>query len=99
MKRQQAPYGTPFKLRKTQPLRDKKGCVKHEMFAKLRTDKYLKAKGSNNDAVVVFIRRVQMIACVHQFSLDEVAINLQPIKYDKKTVGRHNAWLQKDYLR
>lgn len=37
IKRQQAPDGTPFKPRKPQPIRGKKGRVKREMFAKLRT--------------------------------------------------------------
>lgn len=38
-KRQQAPDGTPFKLRKTQSVRSKKGRIKREMFARLRTPK------------------------------------------------------------
>jgi len=32
IKRQQAPDGTPFKPRKEQPIRGKKGRVKREMF-------------------------------------------------------------------
>ncbi|WP_312203815.1 phage virion morphogenesis protein, partial [Mixta calida] len=45
IKRQQAPDGTPFAPRRAQPVREKKGRVKHEMFKKLRTAKYMKAKG------------------------------------------------------
>jgi len=33
IKRQQAPDGTPFKPRKAQPIRSKKGRVRREMFA------------------------------------------------------------------
>ena len=39
------------------------------MFSKLRTAKYMKAKGSNNDAVVEFTGRVKRMAEVHQYGL------------------------------
>ena len=42
IQRQQAPDGTSFKPRKTQPVRSKKGRIKREKFAKLRTAKYMK---------------------------------------------------------
>ena len=42
IKRQQAPDGTSFKPRKTQPVRSKKGRIKREMFGKLRTAKYMR---------------------------------------------------------
>lgn len=44
IKRQQAPSGTPYAARKRQPIRSKKGRVKREMFAKLRTHRYMKPK-------------------------------------------------------
>lgn len=69
IKRQQAPDGTPFKPRKTQPVRRKKGRVKREMFAKLRTAKYMKARADSDAAVVEFSDRVQHMARVHHYGL------------------------------
>lgn len=69
IKRQQAPDGTPFAPRRAQPVRNKKGRVKHEMFKKLRTAKYMKAKGSADDAVVEFTGKVQRMARVHHYGL------------------------------
>jgi phage virion morphogenesis protein len=69
IKRQQAPDGTPFKPRKTQPVRSKKGRIKREMFAKLRTAKYMKTQASPNEAVIEFAGNVQRMARVHHFGL------------------------------
>lgn len=82
IKRQQAPEGTPFKPRKAQPLRNKKGRVKREMFAKLRTSKYLKATGSKDDALVEFTGRVQRMARVHHYGLkDKPAPGEKDVQY------------------
>jgi len=69
IKRQQAPDGTPFKARKTQPVRSKKGRIKREMFAKLRTAKYMKTQASPNEAVIEFGGNVQRMARVHHYGL------------------------------
>jgi len=69
IKRQQAPDGTPYAARKRQPVKGKKGRVKREMFTKLRTNRYMKAKGTNDAAVVEFTGRVQRMARVHQEGL------------------------------
>jgi phage virion morphogenesis protein len=69
IKRQQAPDGTPYAARKLQPVKGKKGRVKREMFTKLRTNRYMKAKGTNDAAVVEFTGRVQRMARVHQEGL------------------------------
>ena len=69
IKRQQAPDGTPFKPRKTQPVRSKKGRIKREMFAKLRTAKYMKTQASPNEAVIEFAGNVQRMARVHHYGL------------------------------
>ena len=71
IKRQQAPDGTPYVARKRQPVKGKKGRVKREMFTKLRTNRYMKAKGSNEAAVVEFAGRVQRMAQVHQEGLGD----------------------------
>lgn len=69
IKRQQAPDGTPFKPRKTQPVRSKKGRIKREMFAKLRTAKYMKMQASPNESVIEFAGNVQRMARVHHYGL------------------------------
>ncbi len=69
IKRQQAPNGTPFKPRKAQPVRGKKGRIKREMFAKLRTAKYMKAQATADEAVIAFTGRVQRMARVHHYGL------------------------------
>lgn len=73
IKRQQAPDGTPFAPRRAQPVRGKKGRVKREMFAKLRTAKYMKAKSSADEAVVEFTGNVQRLARVHHYGLRDRA--------------------------
>lgn len=62
------PDGSSFAPRKPQ-LRQQKGKIRRQMFAKLRTAKYLKAKGSTEAAVVSFTTEVSRIARVHQFGL------------------------------
>lgn len=79
IKRQQAPDGTPYAARKRQPVRSKKGRVKRQMFAKLRTHRYMKAKGSADEALVEFAGRVQRIARVHQEGLRD-----RPSKYSRE---------------
>lgn len=69
IKRQQAPDGTPYAARKRQPVKGKNGRVKREMFTKLRTNRYMKAKGTDNAAAVEFVGRVQRMARVHQEGL------------------------------
>lgn len=71
IKSQKAPDGSPFAPRKRQPVRAKKGRIKREMFAKLRTNRYMKATGNDSAAVVEFTGKVQRIARVHQFGLKD----------------------------
>lgn len=85
IKRQQAPDGTPFKARKTQSVRSKKGRVKREMFAKLRTAKYMKTQASPNEAVIEFAGNVQRMARVHHYGLrDRPSRNGKEVKYDSR---------------
>lgn len=85
IKQQKAPDGTPYAKRKRQPVRGKKGRVKREMFAKLRTARYLKTKGSSEGAVVEFAGRVQRIARVHQEGLrDKPNCHSKPVWYDSR---------------
>lgn len=99
IKRQQAPDGTPYAARKRQPVKGKKGRVKREMFVRLRTNRYMKAKGLNEAAVVEFVGRVQRMARVHQEGLRDkpnrysegVQYDARPLlgcsKYDEKLVS------------
>lgn len=85
IKRQQAPDGTPFKPRKTQPIRSKKGRVKREMFAKLRTAKYMKAQATSDEAVIEFTGRVQRMARIHHYGLrDRPSRNGKEVQYESR---------------
>lgn len=85
IKRQQAPDVTPFKPRKAQPIRSKKGRVKREMFAKLRTAKYMKTQATSNEAVVEFTGRVQRMARVHHYGLNDRSSKLgREVRYESR---------------
>lgn len=85
IKRQQAPDGTPFAPRKSPSIRKKKGRVKREMFAKLRTAKYMKAKGTSDDATVEFIGKAQRLAKVHHYGLrDRPALKGKDVQYESR---------------
>jgi phage virion morphogenesis protein len=89
IKQQQAPDGTPYAARKRQPVRSKKGRIKREMFAKLRTNRFMKAKGSDSAAVVEFTGKVKRIARVHQLGLkDKPGRNSAAVEYPvRKLLG------------
>ncbi|ELV3422712.1 phage virion morphogenesis protein [Enterobacter hormaechei] len=85
IKQQKAPDGSPYQARKRQPLRAKKDRIKRAMFQKLRTNRYMKASGRENGAVVEFIGNVQRIARVHQYGLkDRPNPNVRPVQYDER---------------
>lgn len=85
IKRQQAPDGTPFKPRKAQPIRSKKGRVKREMFARLRTVKYMKTRATSDEAVVEFTGKVQRMVRVHHYGLrDRPFRNCKEVRYEAR---------------
>lgn len=85
IKQQKAPDGTPYQVRKRQPLRAKKGRVKQAMFQKLRTSRYMKASGRNDTAVVEFTGKVQRIARIHQLGLkDRPNPHAQDVQYPER---------------
>ncbi|EMW6688360.1 phage virion morphogenesis protein [Enterobacter hormaechei] len=85
IKMQKAPDGTPYAARKRQPARAKKGRVKREMFVKLRTNRFMKATGRDDAAVVEFAGKVQRMAKVHQFGLkDRPNPHSEDIQYPKR---------------
>lgn len=84
IKRQQSPDGTPYVPRKT-ALRSKKRLRNQAMFTKLRTARYMKAKGNSDAAVVEFVGRVQRMAKVHHYGLrDRPSAHSQAVKYDER---------------
>ncbi|CAI1628592.1 phage virion morphogenesis protein [Serratia entomophila] len=84
IKRQQAPDGTPYAPRKT-ALRGKKRLREWAMFSKLRTARYMKAKGTGEAAVVEFVGRVQRMANVHHYGLrDRPTPHSEAVKYEAR---------------
>lgn len=71
IKAQRAPDGSPYEARRPQAIRGKKGRVKREMFAKLRTSRYMKVVADESAAAVEFTGKVQRIARVHQYGLKD----------------------------
>lgn len=67
---QRNPDGMAYEPRRV-TARTKQGRIRRQMFAKLRTTKYLKAVASQDAASVEFESRVQRIACVHHYGLRE----------------------------
>lgn len=85
IKQQKAPDGSPYQARKRQPLRAKNGRIKRAMFQKLRTNRYMKASGRENGAVVEFTGNVQRIARVHQYGLkDRPNVHAQDVQYAER---------------
>lgn len=93
IKSQKSPDGTPYAPRKRQPIKAKKSRIKREMFTKLRTNRFMKAKGDDNAAVVEFTRRVQRIARVHHYGLrDKPGRNSTAVEYpERKLLGFNNS--------
>ena len=85
IKQQKAPDGTPYASRKPQPASGKRGRVKRQMFAKLRTNRFMKAQGSSDAAVVEFVGRVQRMARIHQEGLSDKPNRFsREVKYDAR---------------
>ncbi|HEI3290872.1 TPA: phage virion morphogenesis protein [Escherichia coli] len=78
---QRNPDGTAFEARRV-TARSKKGRIKRQMFAKLRTTKYLKTAATADSASVQFDGKVQRIARVHHYGLrDRVRRNGPVARY------------------
>nr|DAI15343.1 MAG TPA: virion morphogenesis protein [Caudoviricetes sp.] len=67
---QRNPDGSSYEPRRV-TARSKKGCIKRQMFTKLRTTKYLKTAASADSASVQFEGRVQRIARIHHYGLSD----------------------------
>jgi phage virion morphogenesis protein len=86
---QRNPDGSRYAPRKQRNLRGKQGRVKRkaEMFQKLRTVRFLKVQGSNNEMTLGFTGRVARIARVHQYGLkDRVEKNAIFVNYYQREI-------------
>ncbi|WP_273809884.1 MULTISPECIES: phage virion morphogenesis protein [unclassified Pseudomonas] len=81
------PDGSPFEARKPRDLRGKKGRIKRRMFEKLKMARYIKAKGTPQQAVIGFAGRVSRIARVHQYGLKDRAERGAPeVRYSQRRI-------------
>lgn len=81
---QRNPDGSGYEPRKV-TARTKKGRIKRQMFAKLRTAKYLKTAASTDSASVQFDSKVQRIARVHHYGLrDRVSRKGLEVRYAER---------------
>ncbi len=88
---QRNPDGTGYEPRRV-TARTKKGRIKRQMFAKLRTTKYLKTSASAESASVQFDWQVQKIARVHHYGLrDRVSRRGPEVRYaERRLLGFDN---------
>ncbi|MDU3926026.1 MAG: phage virion morphogenesis protein [Enterobacter asburiae] len=88
---QRNPDGTAFEARRM-TARSKKGRIKRQMFAKLRTTKYLKTAATADSASVQFEGKVQRIARVHHYGLRERVSRRGPeVRYaERRLLGINN---------
>ncbi len=55
------------------------------MFVKLRTNRYMKAIGRDDAALVEFTGKIQRMAKVHQYGLkDRPNVHAQEVQYDER---------------
>ncbi|MDN8597877.1 phage virion morphogenesis protein [Citrobacter sp. S2-9] len=81
---QRNPDGSGYEPRRV-TARSKKGRIKRQMFAKLRTTKYLKTAASADSASVEFAGQVQRIARVHHYGLrDRVSRKGPEVRYAER---------------
>ncbi|MCY1411476.1 phage virion morphogenesis protein [compost metagenome] len=95
---QKNPDGTAYVPRKPRQLRGKVGRIKRraDMFRKLRTARYLKAKGDAQAITLSFAGRISRIARVHQYGLkDRPAPGAPDTRYpERKLFGFTDADLE-----
>ena len=67
------------------PIRGKKSRVKREMFAKLSTAKYMKARATSDEAIVEFAGKVQRMVRVHHYGLrDRPSRKSKDVRYEAR---------------
>ncbi|VAM17059.1 bacteriophage tail completion protein [Enterobacter hormaechei] len=91
---QRNPDGSGYEPRRV-TARSKKGRIKRQMFAKLRTTKYLKTAATANSASVLFDGKVQHIARVHHYGLrDRVRRNGPEVRYPARRLLGKNGYIE-----
>lgn len=81
---QRNPDGSSYEPRRV-TARSKKGRIKRQMFAKLRTTKYLRTAASSDSVSVQFEGKVQRIARVHHYGLrDRVSRKGPEVRYAER---------------
>lgn len=86
---QRNPDGSAYEPRKKRELRGKQGRIRRKikMFQKLRTVRYLRAKGDAQAITVSFAGRVAHIARVHQYGLRDRAEPAAPeVQYARRSL-------------
>ncbi|EOI1394957.1 TPA: phage virion morphogenesis protein [Citrobacter freundii] len=88
---QRNPDGSGFEPRRV-TARSKKGRIKRQMFARLRTTKYLKTVATADSASVQFEGKVQRITRVHHYGLrDRVSRNGPKVQYPERRLLGYNS--------
>ncbi len=98
---QRNPDGSAYAPRKQRTLRGKVGRIKRQakMFTKLRTARYIQARGNASEASVSFAGRITRIARVHQYGLrDRAEKNAPDVQYPKRELLGLNA-AEKAFIR
>lgn len=91
---QRNPDGSSYEPRRV-TARSKKGRIKRQMFAKLRTTKYLKTAASADSASVQFEGKVQRIARVHHYGLrDRVSRKGPEVRYAERRLLGMNEYAE-----
>lgn len=87
---QKNPDGTPYAPRKPrQELRAKAGRIKRkrQMFAKLRTARYLRLQSDASTIAIGFAGRVSRLARIHQYGLrDKPGRNSPDVQYARREI-------------
>lgn len=93
---QRNPDGSGYEPRRV-TARTKKGRIKRQMFAKLRTAKYLKTAFTADSSSVEFTGQVQRIALVHHYGLrDRVSHRGAVVRYAERQLLGTNDHVERD---
>ena len=93
---QRNPDGSGYEPRRV-TARTKKGRIKRQMFAKLRTAKYLKTAFTADSSSVEFTGQVQRIARVHHYGLrDRVSHRGAVVRYAERQLLGTNDHVERD---
>lgn len=90
------PDGSPMAPRKPQPkLKQGRGCLRRKMFFKISNPTWLKARASEQLAVVEFVGTANRLATIHQYGLKD-RIKGREIRYPtRELLGITNQEVEK----